>query len=99
MRSAETLRPLLASLGAVPEQLADFDHSIRSWARARRGSLSRPAARTCCASAHDSVMSLVPRSACRTLETPVDVRRVHLPLWNVKHKYESPNSDAVSLEL
>jgi hypothetical protein len=30
-QSPETLRRLLAYLGAMPEQLADFDQSIRSW--------------------------------------------------------------------
>jgi hypothetical protein len=49
VQSKETLRSLLVYLGATPEQLADFDQCIRSWARARRGSRSSLAARTCCA--------------------------------------------------
>jgi hypothetical protein len=31
IQSAETLRRLLAYLGATPEQLADFDSSHRRW--------------------------------------------------------------------
>jgi hypothetical protein len=31
IQSAETLRRLLAYLGATPEQLADFDDSHRRW--------------------------------------------------------------------
>lgn len=31
VQTAETLRRLLAYLGATPEQLADFDQSIRGW--------------------------------------------------------------------
>jgi hypothetical protein len=31
--SVDTLRRMLAYLGAMPEQLDDFNHSYRSWGR------------------------------------------------------------------
>ena len=50
VQSAETLRRLLAYLGATAAQLADFEAPSADGAKEPSGSRSSPAARTCCVS-------------------------------------------------
>ena len=65
--SPETLRRLLVYLGAMPEALREYDRSHQSHGKGNlRITLDRDA-RTCCASANDSGMSLVRTHSRRTL--------------------------------
>jgi hypothetical protein len=50
VQSAETLRRLLAYLGAAPAQVADFDCVVADVGKALSGSRFSRSARTCCAS-------------------------------------------------